>query len=126
MKTPTLDSKRRAAGERDDEGSAKSPAVRLISEDEVPSVTRAGKRSALLDSPEWRQATELLNKGIPDKKVVCIPLSAETLKTGKSAKGTAIAFKRHLMTHCKRMNWKFAISLKGEELYVKNDTKKSK
>lgn len=128
MKTGTqLDAKRRAAGERDEEGSGKSQTVKvgLIDESEVPAVARVGgKRSALLDTQEWRQACEILNKGLPEKKVLRIPLSAETLKLGKTTKGTAIAFKRHLMTHAKRMSWKLDISLKGEELFVKNEVKK--
>jgi hypothetical protein len=126
MKTPPIDSKRRAAGERDDEGAPKQQTVRLISEDDVPAVTRTGKRSALLESPEWRQATELMGKGIPEKKVVVVPLGEQTLKLAKTPKHSAIAFKRHLMTHVKRMAWKFNISLKGTELYVKNEVKKSK
>lgn len=127
-KTGTTDFKSRAAGERNEEnGTSKTQSVvGLIDESEVPTLARAGKRSALLDTAEWKQACELLNKGLPDKKVLRIPLSAETLKIGKSAKGTAIAFKRHLMTHCKRMSWKYDISLKGESLFVKNETAGSK
>lgn len=130
MKQATgIDNKRRAAGEREEESSGSSKGqpvtVGLIDESEVPAVARVGgKRSALLDTTEWRQACELLNKGLPEKKVLRIPLSAETLKLGKTTKGTAIAFKRHLMTHAKRMSWKVDISLKGEELFVKNEVKK--
>lgn len=126
MKTPTIDSKRRAAGEREEDKSTAGPlTVGLIAEEDVPTVARAtGKRSALLDSPEWRQANELLAKGLPDRKVLQIPLSAETLASGKTPKHSAIAFKRHLMNHFKRMNWKFGVSLKGETLFVNNETKK--
>jgi len=66
---PGLDSKRRAAGESDDdEGSTKPPTVGLIDESEVPTVAGIGKRSALLDTSEWKQACEHLNKGLPDKR----------------------------------------------------------
>jgi hypothetical protein len=118
-----LDSKRRAAGEREEEGSTKTPTVGLIDESEIPTVARVGKRSVLLDTPEWKQACELLNKGLPEKKVLQIPLSADTLKTGKTSKHSAIGFKRQLMNHAKRMNWKVDISLKGESLFVKNAKK---
>jgi hypothetical protein len=119
-----LDSKRRAAGERDDnESSTKTPTVGLIDESELPTVARIGKRSVVLDTPEWNQACEHLNKGLPDKKVLQIPLSAETLRTGKTSKHSAIGFKRQLVNHAKRMNWKVDISLKGESLFVKNKKK---
>ncbi|MBZ5509074.1 MAG: hypothetical protein LAO78_26750 [Acidobacteriia bacterium] len=123
--TSGLDSKRRAAGERNDEGPNKGQGVTvgLIDESEVPTVARAGKKSVLLETPEWKQACELLNKGLPDKKVLQIPLSAETLKTGKTPKHAAIGFKRQLMNHAKRMNWRVDISLKGESLFVKNKKK---
>ena len=120
-----LDGKSRAAGEREENGGSKAAVVvGLIDESEVPVMSRAGKKSVLRDTREWRDACTILNKGLPEKKVLRIPLSAETLKLGKNPKATAIGFKRHLVLHCKAQGWKYAISLKGEALYVKTDTKK--
>lgn len=126
MKTGTqIDAKRRAAGEREEENGGTNLTVGLINEDEIPTVVRAGKRSALLETQEWKAACELLNKGLPAGKVLRIPLSAETLKLAKSPTHTRIAFKRHLVNHAKRMKWAFDFSLKGDTIFA-SSSKKSK
>jgi hypothetical protein len=122
-----LDGKSRAAGEREENGGSKAAVVvGLIDESEIPATTRAGKESALTQTVEFRGACEILMKGIPEKKALRIPLSEDTLKLGKNPKGTAIGFKRHLVAHAKKMSWKVNVSLKGTELFVKADSKKSK
>lgn len=119
MKTGTqVDAKRRAAGEKDENYDPPTKLVSLIDQTEVPTVTRGGKRSPMLETAEWKAACEHLNKGLPDKKVLAIPLSAETLKMQKTPKHSAIGFKRHLVLHAKRMNWNYTFALKGETIYA--------
>lgn len=75
MKKP--DFKSRAAGERDEENATSKTttqnAVGLIDESEVPTVSRMGKRSALLDTAEWRAADRANEQGPTGKEGAAHP-----------------------------------------------------